>query len=158
MCAAKWSAPPRFPPGCPGSCAARASSRPANLLSSEQLGLGGAESLRGYEDHEANGDDGFILVNELHARAGSVASHLGFATANDQLDPLLFWDYGMARSKKLLPGEAPHIEMSSVGVGLRYNISACFNLRADYGWQLKDSGVSDGRRTSRGHISATLAY
>jgi hemolysin activation/secretion protein len=130
----------------------------ANLLSSEQLGLGGAESLRGYEDHEANGDDGFILVNELHARAGSVASHLGFATANDQLDPLLFWDYGMARSKELLPGEAPHIEMSSVGVGLRYNISACFNLRADYGWQLKDSGVSDGRRTSRGHISATLAY
>ena len=130
----------------------------ANLLSSEQLGLGGAESLRGYEDHEANGDDGFILVNELHSRTGPVVSHLGFPAATDRLDPLVFWDYGIARSKKLLPGEAARIEMSSVGVGLRYSLSACFNLRAAYGWQLKDSGVSDGRRTSRGHISATLAY
>ena len=130
----------------------------ANLLSSEQLGFGGAESLRGYEDHEANGDDGFILVNELHARTGPVASHLGFTAAPDRLDPLIFWDYGIARSKKLLPGEAPRIEMSSVGVGLRYNIGAWFNVRAAYGWQLKDSGVSDGRRASRGHISATLAY
>ena len=130
----------------------------ANLLSSEQLGFGGAESLRGYEDHEANGDDGFILSNELHARAGRVASHLGWADATDRLDPLVFWDYGIARSKTLLPGEAAHIEMSSVGIGLRYGFGATFSLRADYGWQLKDSGVSDGRRSSRGHISATLAY
>jgi len=130
----------------------------ANLLSSEQLGFGGADSLRGYEDHEANGDAGFILSNELHARAGRVASPLGFAAATDRLDPLVFWDYGIARSKTLLPGEASRIEMSSVGVGLRYGFAAWISVRADYGWQLKDSGVSDGRRAQRGHLSTSLAY
>ena len=88
----------------------------------------------------------------------SVARHLGFATAVDRLDPLVFWDCGLVRSKKLLEGEAPHIGMSSVGVGLRYTIAAGFSLRADYGWQLKDSGVSDRRRDRRGHISAVLSF
>lgn len=130
----------------------------ANLLASEQLGFGGADSLRGYEDHEANGDDGFIFVNELHARTGSVSPHLGLTKATDRFDPLVFWDYGIARSHTPLPGETTQIEMSSVGVGLHYNLSTWFSLRAAYGWQLKDSGVSDGRRHSRGHVSATLAY
>jgi hemolysin activation/secretion protein len=38
-----------------------------NLLSSEQLGLGGYDTLPGYEEREANGDNGFLLANELHA-------------------------------------------------------------------------------------------
>lgn len=130
----------------------------ANLLGSEQLGLGGADSVRGYEEHEANGDDGFILGNELHARPVRVARHLGFAAVADRLDPLVFWDCGLVRSKTLLAGEVSRVRMSSVGVGLRYTFAAGFSLRADYGWQLRDSGVSDGRRRNRGYLSATLAY
>ncbi|MCC6414836.1 MAG: hypothetical protein IT582_02880, partial [Opitutaceae bacterium] len=44
------------------------------------------------------------------------------------------------------------------GLGLRYNLGDHLSLRAAYGWQLKDSGVSDGRRHSRGHISVVIAF
>ncbi len=65
---------------------------------------------------------------------------------------------GVVRSHERLPGEAKRLELASTGVGFRYNLGGNFVLRADYGWQLKDSGVSDGRRNQRGHLSAVLAY
>lgn len=123
----------------------------ANLLGSEQLGLGGAAALRGYEEREANGDDGFVLVNELHGPP----LHL---TAGDHLDPLVFVDYGLVAPHDRLPGEPSRLTLASVGLGFRYNLRGNLNLRADYGWQLKDSGVSDGRRNSRGHLSVVLSY
>jgi hemolysin activation/secretion protein len=122
----------------------------ANLLGSEQLGLGGASNLRGYEEREANGDDGFMLVNELHAPPHNVAG--------GRLDPLVFLDYGLVASHQPLPGEPSNLTLASAGIGLRYNLGGHFNLRADYGWQLKASGVSDGRRSERGHISVILSY
>jgi hemolysin activation/secretion protein len=123
----------------------------ANLLGSEQLGLGGATNLRGYEEREANGDNGAVLVNELHLpplrwRAGS------------EWDPWVFLDAGVVSSHARLPGEPGRLTLASAGLGLRYKLSDHFNLRAAYGWQLKDSGVSDGRRSSRGHISVVIAY
>ncbi|MEJ1971408.1 MAG: ShlB/FhaC/HecB family hemolysin secretion/activation protein [Lacunisphaera sp.] len=122
-----------------------------NLLGSEELGLGGARSLRGYEDREANGDDGLVLVNELHGPLLRVI-------ADGRLDPLVFFDCGVVASHDPLPAEPSHLDLASAGVGLRYNLGGHFSLRADYGWQLKDSGVSDGRRDSRGHISVVLSY
>jgi hemolysin activation/secretion protein len=129
-----------------------------NLLGSEQLGLGGAESLRGYEEREGNGDNGIILSTELHAPAVHFAQYLVKEAGADRLDPLIFWDYGIATSCKRLPGEIERIEMSSVGAGFRYTFSTNLSVRANYGWQLKNSGVSDGRRSSRAHVSVLLAY
>lgn len=130
----------------------------ANLLGSEQLGLGGAGSLRGYEEREANGDDGFVLVNELRGPALHPAARFGARGVSDQLDPLLFFDYGMVASHRRLPGEPSRLELASAGVGFRYQLATNLTARCDYGWQLKDSGVSDGRRRSRAHFSLTLAY
>jgi hemolysin activation/secretion protein len=130
----------------------------ANLLGSEQLGLGGAESLRGYEEREGNGDNGIIVSTELHAPAVYLAQYLVKNAGADRLDPLIFWDYGLASSYKRLPGEIERIEMSSAGVGFRYTFSTNLSVRASYGWQLKNSGVSDGRRDSRAHVSVLLAY
>lgn len=130
----------------------------ANLLGSEQLGLGGAGNLRGYEEREANGDDGFVLVNELHLvpfRAGHVP---GRKQTLGRLAPLVFFDYGVVRSHERLSGEPSRLELASTGVGFRYNIGGNLMVRADYGWQLKDSGVSDGRRHQRAHVSATIAF
>jgi len=122
----------------------------ANLLGSEQLGLGGASNLRGYEEREANGDDGFVMVNELHGPPLNLAG--------GRLNPLLFVDYGLVAGHDRLPGEPSYLDLASAGLGFRYNLKGNLSLRADYGWQLKDSGVSDGRRNSRGHISIVLSY
>ncbi|MCC6416164.1 MAG: ShlB/FhaC/HecB family hemolysin secretion/activation protein, partial [Opitutaceae bacterium] len=86
----------------------------ANLLGSEQLGLGGATSLRGYEEREANGDDGAVLVNELHAPV----RHL---RAGDALDPFVFLDAGVVASHERLTGEPSRLTLASTGLGLRYN-------------------------------------
>ena len=130
----------------------------ANLLGSEQLGLGGSDNLRGYEEREANGDNGFVLVDELHGPPLQVARAFGRVLQDDRLDPLIFIDYGVVGSHKLLPGEPNYLELASSGIGIRYNFGNNFSLRADYGWQLKQSGVSDLRRTSRGYLSAVLSY
>lgn len=129
-----------------------------NLLGSEQLGLGGAANLRGYEEREANGDDGFILVNELHLLARREAQSVGAGQTGTRPDPYVFVDYGVVASHERLPGEPGHLELASAGVGFRYRLGGHLNLRADYGWQLKASGVSDGRRTARGHLSVILSY
>jgi hemolysin activation/secretion protein len=130
----------------------------ANLLGSEQLGLGGAASLRGYEEREANGDDGFVLVNELHGPPLHVLKSFNRGGAGDSLDPLIFFDYGIVASHERLPGEPKRLELASAGVGIRYSLGGYLNLRADYGWQLKESGVSDFRRDQRGHISVVMSY
>jgi len=130
----------------------------ANLLASEQLGLGGASNLRGYEEREANGDNGFSLVDELHGPPQHLARLVGGARQDEVLDPLVFFDWGVVGDHQLLPGEPAHLTLASAGPGLRYNFSGNLTVRADYGWQLKESGVSDHRRTSRGHLSVILAY
>lgn len=130
----------------------------ANLLGSEQLGLGGAGSLRGYEEREANGDNGIVLVNELHAAPRPLAHSFGRSPANGRLDPYAFLDYGLVASHRRLPGEPGHLTLASAGLGFRYSLGGHLDLRADYGWQLKASGVSDGRRNQRGHLSVILSY
>jgi len=129
-----------------------------NLLGSEQLGFGGAAALRGYDEREANGDAGFVLVNELRGPAFSVARHLGSSRTADRLAPLAFLDAGVAVIEDPLPGEARRRELLSAGLGLRYTLATHVVARFDYGWQLRDSGVSPTGRNRRGHVSVALAW
>lgn len=148
----------KLPAGCFWITRGTAQLASTNLLGSEQLGLGGASSLRGYEDREANGDNGFVLVNEIHFPPFPVAGKIARRKTNDRLDPLVFVDYGVVASHKRLPGEANRLELASAGAGFRYNLRGNFNLRAVYGWQLKPSGVSDLRRSQRGHIGVVVSF
>jgi hemolysin activation/secretion protein len=129
-----------------------------NLLGSEQLGLGGYDTVRGYEEREANGDNGFILSNELRTRPFSAAKLLGHEGVNDRLELLGFVDYGEASNHRLLAGEDAHLVLASVGGGLRWTLAPHLTLRADYGTQLVKSGVSDGRREKRAHVGVVMAY
>lgn len=125
----------------------------SNLLGSEQLGFGGASSLRGYDEREANGDGGFILVNELRGPSFRVIKSVA-----DQLTPLVFLDGGVAVIKDPLPGEERTRELLSAGVGVRYLLATNLVARADYGWQLRDSGVSPTGDNRRAHVSVTVAW
>lgn len=127
----------------------------ANLLGSEQLGLGGYTNLRGYEEREANGDHGAVLVNELHLPPRAFG-RLG--RAEGRLDAFAFLDAGIAASRDRLPGEPGSLTLASTGVGLNYSLGPAAQLRLAYGWQLRDSEVSDGRRNHRGHVGLVVAY
>ncbi|MBI4026248.1 MAG: hypothetical protein HY360_14775 [Verrucomicrobia bacterium] len=69
----------------------------------------------------------------------------------------MFWDYGSAENFRLLTGEDPHVPLSSVGPGMRYSITPYLSVRADYGFQLYDTGANM-RSNSRWHIGAVLSY
>jgi len=129
----------------------------ANLLPSEQLGFGGYSSIRGYDERDVNGDEGYILSNELRAPPFSIEKLFQVRKTNDQLQFLAFLDYGVAKNHTLLPDEKTNIVLMGAGPGMRYSIVRFLAIRADYGFQLRETGF--GRRhPSRIHVGITLSY
>jgi hemolysin activation/secretion protein len=129
----------------------------ANLVPSEQLGLGGYDTVRGYDEREVNNDEGYVLNVELRTPSVSLGKRMGWTRFDDQLQFLAFWDYGVGYDHTLLPGEPADNDLAAVGLGLRYTISSHLSVRADYGIQLHKS-VLDNDHGSRGDIGIVLSY
>lgn len=127
------------------------------LLSSEQLGFGGGTSVRGYEERAANGDQGFIMVNEVRSPEYSLARELTGREGEDRLQFLAFWDYGIANNRNPGFGEAKTAHLSGVGVGVRYSLASAVSLRFDYGWGLI-TAPGKGDRSQRPHLGLTISY
>jgi hemolysin activation/secretion protein len=129
----------------------------SNLSPSEQLGLGGYDTVRGYDEREVNTDDGFIFTTEVRTPTIGVGDFLHYPWLKDQLQFLGFWDYGDGSNHILLPGEPQEIPLSSVGVGLRYTINTYLSIRYDYAFQLLRTGF-DNDHGSRSDIGIVLSY
>ena len=125
----------------------------SNLLGSEQLGVGGYLTARGYDEYAATGDEGITLRNELRLAPMQVFSS---EQRQDSLQFLSFVDYAYVKNVDLLPGETS-TDLLSAGLGLRYAFGSAVSLRADYGWQLKEITPGMGK-DSRIHFSLTVAY
>ena len=129
----------------------------ANLVPSEQLGFGGYDTVRGYDEREVNADDGFIFTTEARSPTISIGDFLHMPKVKDQLQFLGFWDYGSGSNHAPLPGEASEIPLSSLGVGLRYTINTYLSIRYDYAFQLLHTGF-DNDHGSRSDIGIVLSY
>ena len=130
----------------------------ANLLPSEQLGLGGYQTVRGYDEREVNGDSGFLVSTEVATPPVSIAEALGFPKIKDQLQFLGFVDYGGTSLHTVTPADTnPNTNLLGVGPGLRYVITPYVSLRFDYGFQLIDTGF-DNRHNSRAHLGVLVSY
>ncbi len=134
-----------------------------NLAPSEQLGFGGFDSVRGYDEREVNADEGYIFTTEIRSPSISLGDLFHFSTHdgslgfNDQLQFLAFWDYGSASNHTLLPGEAKETYLSSVGAGLRYSINSYLSVRYDLGFQLHSTGL-DNDHGSRSELGIVFSY
>jgi len=129
----------------------------SNLLPSEQLGAGGVYSVRGYDERTANGDNGFLISEELYSPSFDLSKILIKGGIRDQTQVLGFWDYGDVSINHPSPGQQSTMKLESVGVGLRYGLQGYITARLDYGWQLlKSPGAST--LGEFGHVSITLAY
>lgn len=128
------------------------------LIGSETFALGGYRSVRGYEEYEVAVDDGLIVSNELRSPRFSVLKHIDLRNVKDEAQLLAFVDYGYGtiRGSGLTPDE--DFSLTSVGVGLRWQVATNVSLRADYGWQLQDTGLNTKGRNSRAHIGVTVSY
>jgi len=119
----------------------------ANLVASEQLGLGGQDSVRGYPERAMRGDRGLFLQAELYSPAFHPLQWLAKKAPDrwsdadqktDELRFLFFYDYGWADVITPTPAEPGEIlNMSSVGLGLRYRFNKSLTFRFDYGYQLE---------------------
>jgi hemolysin activation/secretion protein len=135
----------------------------ANLLPSEQLGLGGYETVRGYDERVANGDNGFLISTEVATPPVSIAHIFGCQKIKDQLQFLAFADYGGTSLHQVTPADVnPNSNLLGVGPGLRYVINPYVSIRFDYGFQLtKADYVNAGFDTnhhSRAHLGIVVSY
>ena len=106
-----------------------------NLVPSEQFGLGGYETVRGYQEREWNYDDAICLNLECYMPAFSLTGKL----ARDQAKFLLFFDYGTGRNVHVESGPPQWQHLMSVGPGFRYQFSRYLSARVDWGIRLDET-------------------
>jgi hemolysin activation/secretion protein len=135
----------------------------ANLLPSEQLGLGGYDTVRGYDERVANGDNGYLISTEVATPPVSLFHLFGNQTVKDQLQFLGFVDYGGTSLHMVTPADvSPNSNLLGVGPGFRYVINPYVSIRFDYGFQLTDLGYNDtgfdSYHHSRAHLGILVSY
>lgn len=137
------------------------------LLPSEQLGLGGRNSVRGFPEREVNTDQGwfasaeFITPSWIGRRTGTTPTrYLDFTRDPETYEHGLFFvafiDYGGGRNFNPQPDEEDR-ELASVGGGVRYKFRRNVDLLFDYGSRIRESGFEATTDTSF-HISARVSY
>ncbi len=147
-----------LPLGCDWSARVLGQLANHNLMYSEQLGLGGISSVRGYTTDTALGSEGVLVSNELHAPSFSLARlanlHVPVADA-EQLG--VFLDYGHVTQVQAIPAAVNEVDLASAGFLLHSAIGRFADLAFDIGWRLRDS-PTDGKRGGFGDISLTVGY
>jgi hypothetical protein len=131
-----------------------------NLLPSEQLGAGGVESVRGYDERVANGSQGILLSEELRTPPFSLAKLLLKTQSpwNDVTQLGVFFDYASVSDNNPAIGAHAGAELDSAGLGfhLLSGPDANVHIDLDYGFQLRKlPGAAD---TSQfGNVSVVIA-
>jgi len=130
----------------------------APLMPTEQYGLGGYNTVRGYDERSANGENAYVFNTELRTPPGSIFKIFGNQEVDDSIQFLAFFDYGFVGNIKPVPGTLEQtVFLMSVGPGLRYNIDRFVSVRFDWGFQLHQAPIGSVTG-SRAELSVTAAY
>ncbi|QDQ27955.1 ShlB/FhaC/HecB family hemolysin secretion/activation protein [Chitinimonas arctica] len=123
------------------------------LPSGEQFGLGGANSIRGYEERVLANDKGVSF--NLEAYTPDMGKRLGWQ--NLSLRMLAFYDWGRLTRNDALAGETDSVELSGAGVGIRLGWGKHASVRLDIAKGLKDIAGQD-KSDTKAHVSAIVSY
>jgi hemolysin activation/secretion protein len=129
----------------------------SNLLASEELGAGGVETVRGYDERTLNGPLGVLVSSEFRSPPWPVLDSLFGTRIGDKFQADLFWDFGYVSQEKFIAGVQNDAAIQSVGAGAHYAIDRFLDLRFEYGQQLRRAPGA----TSRGgeaFFSAVVGY
>jgi hemolysin activation/secretion protein len=114
------------------------------LISPEQFGLGGADSVRGFNERYASSDKGLRSNWEIYTP--ELGTAMGFDKAKLRL--LAFYDTGQLVRNFTLPGELERVSLDSAGFGARLSYGHNLTIKADYAQVLHDGsqfGTPAGR-------------
>lgn len=127
------------------------------LISNEQYAAGGVDTVRGYHESQAMGDDAlrgrveWLIPSLLKSSTGDKA------VSATGIDGLLFWDGAALHVQQPLPGTDAHTELASMGLGLRMNKAARWQANLDWARALKAVG-SVAKGDSRAHVSVRYTF
>ncbi|MGE0384906.1 MAG: ShlB/FhaC/HecB family hemolysin secretion/activation protein [Gammaproteobacteria bacterium] len=107
----------------------------APLVSNEQFGIGGLDSVRGYLESQNLGDDGATAT--LEWRSPSFAPRLS-ARLND-LTLFAFSDFGYVRTRDPLPGQDASATLESAGAGVSARAFDGLSASLAWAWPLRDA-------------------
>lgn len=127
-------------------CVSRFTAQAASerLLFSETLGLGGFDTIRGFDQRAYNADHGWIANVEFGPRS----YRWGDENQPSVCRAYSFVDMGNGYVDDPLPGEDAYTFVMTTGVGTRFQVSDRLIARADYGIGVAggiDQTSSDGR-------------
>lgn len=126
-------------------CKARGQLTSQNLLPSEQIGLGGFDSVRGYDERQLNYDHGVIINSEILAPALPFFSFWKQKKGwHDSLQLLAFLDYGFGGNHTLIPGEKKWDYLVGIGPAARYTFNTWLSARLDLGIKLRREEIFSG--------------
>ena len=120
------------------------------LIPGEELGFGGAHSVRGFEERTIAGDKGVILNLELWSPPVPQVFGARF---------LGFVDFGHKALEDPVPGQRENDTISSIGVGTRWQWRQQLSLAIDYGLPLaRADGEASDRGNSKWHLDLSYRY
>lgn len=125
------------------------------LLPFEQYSVGGANSVRGYEERILSGDLGYSVSHELYQRLPSIKIHSRLPTLDSHL--VFFSDFARIFIHQPTPGLRQSDYLASAGCGLRTNLSTVWSASVDHAWQLEAVDVA-GAKHQRTHFRVALSF
>ena len=128
-----------------------------NLLPNEQIGIGGYDTVRGYDERQYNSDDAVLITTEIHSPSFPLISNFFKKRKGDQIEFLLFCDYGYGWNHTPLPNEPKKDTLIGIGPGLRYSAGPYVTARLDWGIKLHQQAIFTGGH-SQVHFSAIVGY
>jgi hemolysin activation/secretion protein len=129
------------------------------LVPGEQFGIGGAASVRGYDEREVTGDSGASASVELVGpNLLGLPSPGGGPLRGGSLRPVLFADVGWVRNRLGTPCRVNETECSlaGVGAGLRY-AAGPLQAKLDVAYALRAGNRTD-RHATRAHFSVSYSF
>jgi hemolysin activation/secretion protein len=138
------------------------------LVSAVQYRLGGADSVRGYEEGEIAGDTGFRGQVEL--RTPLIDNFIpGLKKSEDYLKQhpdhwsmhrlqfIGFTDFGRVETATHQPGDFASQNMLSVGLGLRMGLTKYSQIRFDYGYPIEETDET-AKGSGKPHLQLQVQF
>jgi len=131
----------------------------AALLPPEQYGVGGYDTVRGYQEREVNADDCFIFNAEFSSPKTELFSLLWDCkrTFRDEFSVYGFFDYAFTSEVHKMEGEKAKQQLMSIGPGLKYNFHPLLSFRFDWGIRLHNTQFEKAWG-SRVHFGLNAGY
>jgi len=129
------------------------------LVSAEQMGIGGANSVRGFQERAFLGDHGVSATLEYRTPLllGGIGSLVGRKTS-DRLQFVVFCDLGWFGIEDPLAGENEDDFLASLGAGARLSWGEHALLRFDYGVPVQKPDDYDGPSGGFAHVSVQAQF